>query len=53
MGISKRFASEEYVNSIIPSSEDITLMLAEMNVIEPMTDENGEVLVDENGAILV
>lgn len=35
------------------TTDDALVMAAEMNLIDPLTDENGAFLVDENGNILV
>lgn len=41
-------------NKPIEETEDDALeMLAEMGIVDPMTDEEGSILTDENGNILI
>lgn len=50
MIISKKIASEEYVDSQIPTDDDALALSVEMGLIEPI-ENNGYVLTDANGVI--
>lgn len=46
-------ATKNYIDRRLPTEEEILLIMAEEDIVQPMTDETGAVLTDADGNLFI
>ena len=46
-------AAKNYIDSKIPTEEDVLQMMMKEDIVQPMADKDGKVLTDSDGKIFI